>query len=148
MSKNVDKTLTEVWLLTSSPEGTRVKERVFAELGKREIGLIADAIREVVSDADIRHRITNQIEAELEEGNFLISINLGSDYAPTEFILALTDIDTGIDWNGDECVIPENIEHRNVTRGSTIYASTGWYGDVELLFSAPNDHTSVELTVE
>lgn len=148
MSKSVDKTLTEVWLLTSNPEGMRVKERVFAELGKREIGLIADAICEVVSDADIRHRIANQIETELEEGNSLISINLSSDYEPTEFILTLTDIDTGIDWNGDECVIPENIEHRNVTRGSTIYATTGWYGDVELLFSAPNDHTSVELTVE
>lgn len=128
--------LKEVWLLTCNPNGTTCTERVFAEMGEVEITKVSREIADTVYS--FRHVIAQYVAAtireELAKGETEIHISADDDDA-SEYILVKMGIDSGCDWFGEEVCDVDPDDCEPVRKVDTVYASLGYYDQVECLFS-------------
>ena len=145
------KPVTEVWVLSSSPDGQTCSDRVFAEMGDRETKMVGDEIASACGDA-FTYVIDSYVKAlvrkELENGETEIHID-PEDNEFTEFRLIKAGIDTGIEvFTFDECEKPDKEHIKEVYAGSTIYATEGWSGDIKCLYSTNWQSGSTPLIIE
>lgn len=144
--------LKEVWLLhdSSSHGGVAIRNRVFADLGKQEVIEIATEIADAYDGFRkiIREFVENFISEELKKGETQILIE-PDDGDSTEFFIYKIGIDNGRDW-ADTCntYLPEEEDTTVVFKGSTIYASKDYYGDIEAVYSTECLDDMIPLTIE
>ena len=144
------KPLREVWLLTDSPHGYHhVEDRVFAELGEKEISEIASEIGSAYGfKKAIRPYVEDFIRKELANGETQIYLN-PEDEDMTEFFIYKVKLDSGTDWSGaNESPEPDEEDKVDVFKGDEIYASHGYYGDIDTLYSSEWLDYLYPLTIE
>lgn len=142
----------EVWLfLVLNSYGPSCDcRRVFAEMGEREINIIA---KEVSGEYDhfreaIEQYFAKQLRDELAKGETEVRIS-PNDSEETEYVITKYEIDSGTDWgNAGDCKKPDEEDRIDVYVGDNIFATEDYFGNVEAFYSAEFWEEMTPFTIE
>ncbi len=131
-----ENSIKEVWLLTCDYNCTRCEERIFADMGDDEIAKVSEEIASTVDAFGyvVSNYVANVIREELAKGDTEIHID-AEDISGSEYILFKIGIDSGYNCVGDKKHRVNKKKVKPVHKGDTIYATSGYYGEVDCLFS-------------